>query len=87
MLTLGVIHTVQTSGINWAQALAIWVPIVLGIFTLGGIVYKGFQHIAEAAVEKFASTLNVKFKDIDDHLLRQDSRMDRIDRNTRKDSR
>lgn len=73
------IVTTHSAGVNWPQALAIWVPIVLGIVSIGALIYRGVSIIAQTTVEKFASTLNVKLTEIDNHLKRQDERLNEID--------
>lgn len=74
------VKQVTTTGINWPQALAIWLPIVLGIFALGGLIYRGISQIAQNTVDKFAQALNVKLTDIENHLKEQDKRFTRIDK-------
>lgn len=98
-LLIALVET-QSTGVNWAQALAIWVPIVGGLVgiivaLIAGV--KSFKKWREEREDKnlmtlkgivdgFGLTLNVKFDRIDKHLQDQDKRLSRIDRNTGTDS-
>jgi len=85
--------TVHSTGINWGQALATWVPIVLGMMGIIGAIVgvarwvKKWQenrtiHV-EATTERllkgFAATLNVRFQEVNDHLDAQDRHLDKQD--------
>jgi hypothetical protein len=98
MLAIAAIHTVHSSGINWGQALATWVPIVLSLCAaLFGVAKwvrrwqevrsKRIEALVSGLIQSFASTLNVRFEQIEDHLKQQDThlgeqdkRFNRIDR-------
>jgi|SRR5882724_3310506 len=76
----------QTTGINWGQALAIWVPIVTGLFAIAATIIgvartvlnwqekqrKQAGEITMKIIDGFAATLNVRFDRIDRHLAKQD---------------
>jgi hypothetical protein len=85
-MTAASIATTHTSGVNWPQALAIWVPIVIGLLTIGGLATRVITRIAGNVVKDFASTLNVRLSDLDVHLASQDKRFDRLDRKLKIDS-
>lgn len=77
----------HSTGVNWGQALATWVPIVLAIAGVVGSFSRMMKRISERTVEVFAAGLQIKFKDIENHLSEQDKRFDRIDRDLGNDSR
>lgn len=85
-MTAASITTTHTSGVNWPQALAIWVPIVVGLVTIGGLASRVITRIASDVVKDFASTLSVRLTDLDTHLASQDKRFDRLDRKLKIDS-
>lgn len=92
---------IHSTGINWGQALATWLPIV---FTLiAGLVatirfwqrwnkqrQDKFEQIAANLVNGLAKTMADELKSIHQHLDQQDretkKRFDRVDRNTGTDS-
>lgn len=85
------ITTIHSTGINWGQAFATWVPIVLGMLTVGRLISKWLskrrdeaqkyaREIADQTIRTFAEALNIKFTEIQKHLGDQDKRFDRIDR-------
>jgi hypothetical protein len=94
MLALTTIHS---TGINWGQALATWIPIVIALVGCLGASIRGirkWQDTRQARLEKtingategFALTIAAQMQDIHRHLTQQDQRLDRIDRNTGTDS-
>jgi hypothetical protein len=76
----------HSTGINWGQALATGITIVIGIGSILAACSKFVNNAVSKGVESFAATLSVKFDEINNHLGRQDKRFDRIDRNTGGDS-
>jgi hypothetical protein len=87
------VTTIHSTGINWGQALATWIPIVITVIGALVALIRGIKKwnknrdervelIADRLIKGFASTLSVKFDKIDSHLEKQDERLDRIDRNT-----
>lgn len=100
--------TIHSTGINWGQALATWIPIVLSLAAATIATVRSVQkwqrtralraeNLVTGLIQSFASTLNVRFEqiedkigEIDEHLKRQDQettkRFDRVDRNTHTDS-
>lgn len=90
MIALTVIHS---TGINWGQALATWIPIVLTV--IGSIVagirsYRKWRDtqqtrievMVDKSVDKFGLVIGGRLDRIDTHLGKQDERLGRIDRNT-----
>jgi hypothetical protein len=77
----------HSTGVNWGQAVATWLPIVLAIGGVVGGFSRMMKRISERTVEVFAAGLQIKFTDIQNHLSEQDKRFDRIDRDLGNDSR
>lgn len=94
------IKEVSTTGVNWEQALAIWVPIVTGMLVILGAIgagvrsfkkwrerrEEGFKNAITEVAGELVNTLAGRLDKIEDHLGEQDKRLNRIDRNTGTDS-
>lgn len=93
---------VHSKGVNWGQALATWIPIVIAVAGAAIASIRAMlkwnkaraartEQLVKGLIQSFAETLHVRFEEIEDHLKRQDQetqkRFDRVDRNTGTDSR
>ena len=98
---LSAIHTVHSTGVNWGQALATWIPICLTVIGALAASIRYFskrqkekntelttkiEQVAEGVMQSFANTLSQRFDKVENHLVEQDKRLSRIDRNTGTDS-
>jgi hypothetical protein len=97
---LVIASAVHTAGVNWEQALAIWVPIVTGLLGIIGSMVLGvrsFKRWREAREDQLkdqfrdiarelVGAVTGRLDHIENHLGEQDKRLNRIDRNTGTDS-
>lgn len=88
---------IHSTGVNWGQAAATWIPIVLAL--VGAMVasihaFRKWQDRRadrlEAAMVKvaqgFATAITTEMQGIHQHLSQQDKRFDRLDRAVGTDS-
>jgi hypothetical protein len=93
--------TAHSAGVNWPQALAVWIPIVLALAAATVTSIRSVmkwnkarttrvESLVHGLINSFAATMNVRFEELEEHLKRQDSenakRFNRVDRNTGTDS-
>lgn len=77
----------HSTGVNWGQAAATWIPIVGTLIGLVLMARRGLGGLVDSAIKIFAATLQVKFTEIQSEFDKLNERVERIDKNTKTDSR
>lgn len=83
--------TIHSTGVNWGQALATWVPVVLAVAGTVAAAFRAFRKMQDnrqarfekliaTAIKTFGDAIGVKMTQQENHLNTQDKRFDRIDR-------
>lgn len=88
---------VHSTGINWGQAFISAITIVVGLGTIVTFVatwvnkrrenqQTRFELMIDKAIDSLGKAVGGRLDKVDEHLVEQDKRLTRIDRNTNTDS-